>query len=101
VNRLILATTNAGKVIEIRAALGGIGEWSLEPLPPGLPAIEETGDTFLENAIQKARHYSKYVAELTLSDDSGLSVVAVSVNNDPRSLDFHGVLRFGVIQTCE
>jgi len=77
VNRLILATTNAGKVIEIRAALGGIGEWSLEPLPPGLPAIEETGDTFLENAIQKARHYSKYVAELTLSDDSGLSVAAL------------------------
>ena len=58
-NRLILATTNAGKVIEIRAALGGIAEWSLEPLPPGLPAIEETGDTFLANAVLKAEHYKR------------------------------------------
>ena len=76
-NRLILATSNAGKVIEIRDALGEISGWSLEPFPPGVPAIEETGDTFLENAIQKARHYSKHVDELTLGDDSGLSVAAL------------------------
>jgi len=77
VNRLILATTNAGKVIEIRAALGRLDGWSLEPLPAGIPAVEETGATFLENAIQKAEHYSKYTAELTLGDDSGLSVAAL------------------------
>jgi len=77
VNRLILATTNAGKVIEIQAALGEVEGWSLEPLPAGVPPIEETGATFLENAIQKAGHYSSYVAELTLADDSGLSVAAL------------------------
>ena len=76
-NRFILATTNAGKVTEIRAALGPVPGWSLEPLPAGIPAIEETGMTFLENAIQKARHYSKHTAELTLADDSGLSVAAL------------------------
>jgi len=54
VNRLILPTTNAGKVIEIRVALGRLEGWSLEPLPAGIPAVEETGATFLENAIRKA-----------------------------------------------
>jgi XTP/dITP diphosphohydrolase len=77
VNRLIIATSNAGKVIEIRSSLGDLSGWSLEPLPPRIPSIEETGETFLDNAIQKAMHYSKYVDELTLADDSGLCVAAL------------------------
>jgi XTP/dITP diphosphohydrolase len=76
VNRLIIATTNLGKVVEIKSALGEISGWSLEPLLHA-PPIEETGDTFLENAIQKARHYSRYVDEVTLADDSGLCVAAL------------------------
>lgn len=75
--RLIIATSNAGKVIEIRSAVRNLSGWSLEPLPPDVPPIEETGDTFLENAIQKAMHYSKLVDELTLADDSGLCVAAL------------------------
>ena len=75
--RLIIATSNAGKVIEIRSAVGSLSGWSLEPHPPDVPPIEETGDTFLENAIQKAMHYSKLVDELTLADDSGLCVAAL------------------------
>ena len=74
--RLVIATTNPGKVIEIKSALGDMGGWSLEPLSGTLP-IEETGDTFLENAIQKAKHYSRYVDALTLADDSGLCVAAL------------------------
>jgi XTP/dITP diphosphohydrolase len=77
VKRLVIATSNAGKVVEIRAALGDISGWQLEPLPPGIPAIEETGETFLENAILKARHYSALVDDLTLADDSGLCVAAI------------------------
>jgi XTP/dITP diphosphohydrolase len=77
VNRLIIATSNAGKVIEIRSALGDLSGWSLEPLPAHIPSVEETGDTFLENAIQKAMHYSRHVDELTLADDSGLCVTAL------------------------
>ena len=76
-NRLIIATGNAGKVIEIRSALGEIEGWTLEPLPAGVMEIEETGATFLENAIIKAQHYSNYGDGLTLADDSGLCVAAL------------------------
>lgn len=76
--RLVVATTNTGKVIEIRQGLGAINGWSLEPLPANIPGIEETGETFLENAIQKAGHYSKYVDTLTLADDSGLCVAVLN-----------------------
>ena len=75
--RLIIATTNAGKVIEIRSALGELPGWSLEALPTGTPSIEETGRTFLENAMLKAGHYSQLVTDLTLADDSGLCVDAL------------------------
>ena len=75
--RLTIATTNAGKVIQIRSALGELPGWSLDALPPGNPPIEETGGTFLENAILKAEHYSKLVGDLTLADDSGLCVDAL------------------------
>ena len=76
-NRLIVATTNPGKVIEIRSGLGAILGLSIEPLSPEIPSIEETRSTFVDNAIQKAEHYSKYVDELTLADDSGLCVAAL------------------------
>lgn len=75
--RLIIATTNAGKVIEIQSALGELPGWSLERLPSHIPLIEETGPSFLENAIQKAVHYSRLVPDLTLADDSGLCVAAL------------------------
>jgi XTP/dITP diphosphohydrolase len=78
VKRLILATTNAGKVIEIRSAIGEIPSWSLEPLPTDIPSIDETGETFVENAILKAKHYSQLVDDLTLADDSGLCVAALA-----------------------
>jgi len=76
-HRLVVATTNAGKVIEIRSALGELPGWELVPIPPDTPSIEETGQTFMENAILKAEHYSKYVNDLTLADDSGLCVDAM------------------------
>lgn len=76
-NRLIVGTTNAGKVVEIESGIGELPGWSLEALPAGVPDIEETGDTFMANAVLKAEHYSKYVDTLTLADDSGLSVAAI------------------------
>jgi len=75
--RLIIATTNAGKVVEIRSALGELPAWHLEAIDPGIPSIPETGDTFLANAILKAEHYSTFVDELTLADDSGLCIDAL------------------------
>ena len=75
--RLVIATTNSGKVIEIRSALGEIPNWFLDTLPPGIAPIEETGVTFLANAILKAEHYSKFIDDWALADDSGLSVTAL------------------------
>ena len=75
--RLVIATTNAGKLNEIRSALGELRNWSLDPLPPGIPSIEETGETFLANAILKAEHYSEAVDDWTLADDSGLCVASL------------------------
>lgn len=75
--KLVIGTTNAGKVIEIHSGLGEIPGWLLEPLPPGTPSVEETGTTFLENAILKAEHYSEHTSDLTVADDSGLCVAAL------------------------
>jgi len=75
--RLVIATKNSGKVIEIRSALGELPEWPLEQIPSDVPSIEETGETFLDNAILKAEHYSRFVPDLTLADDSGLCVAAL------------------------
>jgi len=77
VKRLIIGTTNAGKVIEIHSGLGELPEWSFEPVPAGTPSIEETGETFVANAVLKAEHYSRFTTELTLADDSGLCVAAL------------------------
>ena len=75
--RLVVATKNPGKVLEIRAAVGELPGWPLQPIPADVPSIDETGETFLENAILKAEHYSKFVHDLTLADDSGLCVAAL------------------------
>jgi XTP/dITP diphosphohydrolase len=77
VRRLIIATSNIGKIIEIRSALGEVEGWSFESLPAGIPGIEETGETFMDNAILKAGHYSTNFDALTLADDSGLCVAAL------------------------
>ncbi len=69
--RLIVASTNAGKVHEVQLALSGFAGWSVEPLPARLLEVEESGTSFLENAILKATHYSRFVENLTLADDSG------------------------------
>jgi XTP/dITP diphosphohydrolase len=76
--RLLAATTNAGKIREIRRLLAGAGvelvtldDW------PGLPAPEETGDTFDANARQKALYYARHTGELTVAEDSGLEIDAL------------------------
>jgi len=77
VNKLTVATTNAGKIHEVRLALQELPGWTIEPLPAGIPEIEESGVTFIDNATLKATHYSRYVEGLALADDSGLCVKAL------------------------
>jgi XTP/dITP diphosphohydrolase len=72
---VLVATRNQGKVREIRKALRGSGLQirSLSDFK-NVPGVEEDGKSFTENALKKARFYSKVYGELTISDDSGLEV---------------------------
>ena len=72
---MIIATRNKGKISEIREALNGLGLriYALSDFP-NVPNIEEDGKNFTENALKKARFYSKYFEMMTVADDSGLEV---------------------------
>lgn len=74
--RVVVATHNAGKVPEISALLGG----NYELVTAGqlnLPEPDETESTFTGNAMLKARHAAELSGEVSLADDSGLSVAAL------------------------
>lgn len=77
--KLLIATTNAGKVREIGSLLEGmpyevIGLGDLSEAPP---PVDETGSTFTANAILKSEYYFAHTGLLSLADDSGLEVDAL------------------------
>lgn len=75
--RLVLASHNTGKLAELRAVLG---ERGIEVVPQGqlgIGDIEETGLSFIENALLKARHAARLSGLPALADDSGLCVDAL------------------------
>jgi len=75
---LLLGSSNPGKLREMRQLLAGMPYRVLGPADVGLrDAPEETGTTFMENAILKARHYAEKSGLLAVADDSGLSVEAL------------------------
>lgn len=76
---LLIATSNSGKVTELAELLAGlncrvIGFADLPEIPP---TIEETGQTFADNALLKAEHYHRLTGFTALADDSGLEVDAL------------------------
>lgn len=76
--RLLLATNNPGKVAEFRRLLDGCGWDIVAPADIGLNlSVEETGQTYEENAKLKAVAYAKASGLVTLADDSGLEVDAL------------------------
>jgi XTP/dITP diphosphohydrolase len=76
--RLLVATTNKGKIKEYRHLLSGIPYEILTPADCGINAdVAETGKTFEENAILKATTLASISCLLTLADDSGLEVDAL------------------------
>ncbi len=87
------ATTNPGKLREFRLAAERLGyDIAITPLA-GMPAIdpvEETGDTFEENAVQKALYYSAHAPGPLFADDSGLEVDALGGAPGVRSARFAG-----------
>ncbi len=73
-NKIVLATGNKGKVKELSRMLSGLG---IEVLPQSefdVTEVAETGTTFVENAIIKARHSAKQTGLPAIADDSGLAV---------------------------
>ncbi|QQR79460.1 MAG: XTP/dITP diphosphatase [Deltaproteobacteria bacterium] len=73
---LLVATTNSGKLLEMSHYLQGIQLKSLKDFSQSsnIPTVEETGKTFLENALIKAHAYAAFSGLTTLADDSGLVV---------------------------
>ncbi|MXO90234.1 RdgB/HAM1 family non-canonical purine NTP pyrophosphatase [Pontixanthobacter aquaemixtae] len=74
---LVIATHNAGKLKEISALLEPHGMKCLSAGSLGLPEPEETGTTFVENALIKARASAEASGIVSLADDSGMSVAAL------------------------
>ncbi|MGB8701672.1 MAG: RdgB/HAM1 family non-canonical purine NTP pyrophosphatase [Thermosynechococcaceae cyanobacterium] len=72
---LVVATQNPGKLKELQHHLQGL-PWTLELMPADL-TIEETGQTFLENACLKASQVAQHLGQWAIADDSGLEVAAL------------------------
>ncbi len=75
--RLVLASSNGGKLREMRALLAPLGLEVIAQAELGVAEAEEPHDTFLDNALAKARHASRASGLPALADDSGLCVEAL------------------------
>ena len=74
---VVLATGNAGKLREMERLTAGIGIVVQAQSDFGVGAVEETGLTFVENALIKARHACEETGLPAIADDSGLAVDAL------------------------
>lgn len=75
--KVVLATGNPGKVNELADLLRDFGMDIVAQTSLGVESAEETGLTFIENAILKARHASQQTGLPAIADDSGISVDAL------------------------
>ena len=90
-HRLLIATKNAHKTAEIRDILGAAWEVSDLTAHPEVPAPDETGATFEENARIKAEAASRIFPGIVLSDDSGLEVDALGGEPGVQSALYAGI----------
>jgi len=84
---VILATGNAHKVREFRRLMLGV---DFAPLPDGLESPEETGDTYAENALIKARAAARATGQSAFADDSGIEAEALDWRPGVRTARFAG-----------
>lgn len=75
--KVVLATGNPGKVKELASLLSDFGLDIVAQTELGVDSVEETGLTFVENALIKARHAAKVTGLPAIADDSGISVDAL------------------------
>ncbi|MGH9736796.1 MAG: RdgB/HAM1 family non-canonical purine NTP pyrophosphatase [Candidatus Acidiferrales bacterium] len=89
--RIVLASSNSGKLREYREMAAGTGiKVDLLVNFHDVPEFDETAPTFAENAVGKALHYSRFSPELVLADDSGLVVPALGGAPGVRSARYAG-----------
>ena len=88
--RIPVATTNPGKITELRAMLGSDVEWVGLADFEKIAEIEEDGLTFAENACKKAIGYAKATGLWTIADDSGLVIDALDGEPGVKSARFSG-----------
>jgi XTP/dITP diphosphohydrolase len=85
--KLVLATRNPHKLREFREALPGI---EILPLPDDVELPPETGETFAENALEKARTAHAATGLPSIADDSGIEAAALDGRPGVRSARFAG-----------
>jgi XTP/dITP diphosphohydrolase len=87
VRRLVLATRNAHKVREFEALMAPHG---IDPLPDEVELPPETGETFAENALGKARAAAAATGRAAFADDSGIAAEALGGRPGVRSARYAG-----------
>jgi XTP/dITP diphosphohydrolase len=97
-HKVVLASGNQGKLRELNQMLSGLGIEVVAQSDFDVPDAEETGLSFVENAILKARHATKLTGLPAIADDSGLEVDALQdikdVPEDGRTARFQCLLVF-------
>lgn len=76
--RLVLASNNAKKLVELQALFGPLGVELVTQGSLGIPEAEEPHHTFVENALAKARHAAQCSGGAAIADDSGICVEALA-----------------------
>jgi len=90
--RVVVATQNRGKLVELRQLLDvpGLELIGVDQAGVALPDVEETGETYRDNALLKARAIARLTGLTTLADDSGLEVDALGGEPGVRSARYAG-----------
>jgi len=91
IKKIVLASNNPGKLREIGQLLAGLDIQVIPQSDFDIPEVEETGLTFVENAIIKARHAAELSQLPALADDSGIEVDALNGAPGIYSARFAGV----------
>ncbi|MCW5632371.1 MAG: non-canonical purine NTP pyrophosphatase [Rubrivivax sp.] len=90
--RIVLASNNAKKLVELRALLAGLDVQLVPQGELGVSEAEEPHDTFVENALAKARHAARATRCAAIADDSGLCVPALGGEPGVHSAVFAGAV---------
>lgn len=88
--KILVATTNIGKIAELKAMLDLDAQWLDLSYYPEIEEIEENGQTFIENACKKAIGYARDTGQWTIADDSGLEIDALGGEPGVKSARYSG-----------